>query len=84
MSTEMIADMVNEVMGDHHHVPPHSLETLAATQAPDERGPKPHADRQWTQSPTELRGHALAQVDVYLDNFISTGQGGPTEQQQML
>ena len=36
------------------------------------------------QFPTKMWGHALAQVDVYLDNFISTCQGGPTEQQQML
>ena len=29
--------------------------------------------------PPELWVHTLAQVDVYLDDFISTCQGGPTE-----
>ena len=57
---------------------------LADTQSPEERGGKPHDDRQWTQYPTELRGHDLAQVDVYLDYFISTCQGGPTKRRQML
>ena len=37
-----------------------------------------------TPPPPELRVHALAQVDVYLDDFISTCQGGSTEQRQML
>ena len=84
MSTETITDMANVSMGNRHHAPHHSLKKLAYTQAPEERAPEPNNNEQWTQAPTELQVHALAQVDVYLDDFISTYQGGPTEQQQML
>ena len=80
MSMESRADMANEAMGDLHHALPQPLNMSDDTQSPEERATEPHDDRQWTQSPTELRGHALAQVDVYLDDFISTCQGGPTEQ----
>ena len=66
-------------MCDLHYALPRPLEKLAATQSPDKQGPKPHDDRQWTKPPTNIRGHALAQVDVYLDYFISTCQGSPTE-----
>ena len=47
-------------MVDRHHTPPHYLETLLATLAPYERAPETSDDEQWTQSPTELWGHALA------------------------
>ena len=74
ISTEMIEDVANEAIRDHHYAPPHPLDILITTQAPDEQGPEPHDNRQWTQSPIDLWGHALAQVDVYLDNSISTCQ----------
>ena len=67
MSTETIADMANKAMGNRHPTPPNPLEALAATQAPDEWGPDPHDNQQWTQSPTKLQGYALTQVDVYLE-----------------
>ena len=84
MPKETILDMANKNMVDRHHALPHPLETLAATPAPDEWALETSDDEQWMQSPTNLRGHALAQVDVYLDDFISTFQGGPTKRQQML
>ena len=80
----MIGDMANVSMGDRHHAPPHPLKKLADTQAPEEREPEPNDDEQWKKAPTKLRVHTLDQLDVYLDNFISTCQGGPTQRHQML
>ena len=81
MSTHKIYDMANETVVDHRHAPSHPLNTLAATQDPNERGLDTHDNRKWMQYPTELRGNPLDQVDIYLDDFNSTCQGGSTEQQ---
>ena len=59
--------MENEAMRNRHHAPLHPLEMLSDTQAPEEWGPKPYEDRQWTQPPTELWRHTLSQVEVYLN-----------------
>ena len=83
MSTEMITYMENLATGDRHHAPYYPLKKLADTQAPEEREPEPNDDEQWKNSPTKLRVHTLDQLDVYLDNFISTCQGGPKEGRQM-
>ena len=81
MSTEKIADIVNAFMSDRPHAPPHPLENLADTPSPQNWAPGLDDDAQWMQTPPRSTG---AQVDVYLNNCISTCQGGPTQRHQML
>ena len=83
MPKETITDIVNASMGDLHRYLPHSLEVLADATAIAEQEPKRDDNRQWTRTSPKLLVHAVAQVDVYLDGFISTCQGGPTEICQM-
>ena len=84
MSTEKIADMANVSIGKCHCALPHPFEMLEDMPAPEERASKQDKDDQWMQTSPNMRVYALAQVDVYLDDFISTCQGGPSERRQML
>ena len=84
LATETITDMANAATADRHRALPHPLEELADSPALNDRPPTMTDDKQWTLTSPEQRGHALAQVDVYLDNFISTCQCGPVERRQMI
>ena len=84
MYTENIADMANFSMDGRQVAPPHPLKGLADVPSLAELAPKQDNDKQWTRTPPEKQVNALAQVDIYLDNFISTCQGGPKERCQIL
>ena len=80
LATKTITDMANAAMANRHRAPPHPLKELAGSPAPDDWPPTMADNKQWTLTSPEQRGHALAQVDVYLDDFISTCQGGPQKE----
>ena len=53
--------------------------------ATDDSGtPEAQADTIWEHLPAEQRYAARANIDVYLDDFISVVQGGPRERCQIL
>ena len=52
--------------------------------AADSGTPEAQADTIWEHLPAEQRYAARANVDVYLDGFISVIQGGPMERCQIL
>ena len=79
MSAETISYMANAYMDDHHRTPPHPLKVLADAPALVERVPEQDDNNQWKRTHPEQQVNSLALVDVYLENFISTCQGGPTE-----
>ena len=68
IATETVTDIKNASMDGHHTAPPHPLEGDADTLAPDDCATEHAKNRD-----------DLAQVDIYLDDFISTCQGGPQE-----
>ena len=79
LSMETIKDMANAAMDECHMDLTHPLEVLANSPALEDRPPMTDDKKQWTQTSPDQRGHTLDQVDAYLDGFISTRQGGPTE-----
>ena len=63
----------------------HPLELSAKYRAVDNAGaPKTQADASWENIPSDQRAAKKANVDVYLDDFISVVRGGPSERRQML
>ena len=84
MSTENITDMAKESMDDHHMESTHSLEGLVDAPSLTNRAPKQDNDKQCNKTPPEKQSHYLAQVDVYMEYFISICQDVPKEMSQML
>ena len=64
-------------MYDRHRDLPHLLKVLYDLPALEDWLPKTADDKQWTQTSPDQQGHALDQVDVYLDDFTPTCQGVP-------
>ena len=77
MSTEKISNMANEPMDGRHTAPTHPLKRVLETPALEHCVPDPEDNEQWTPIPPKQPAHALAQVDIYLDNFISTYKENP-------
>ena len=45
--------------------------------------PDPISNTQWERNSPQQRSATVAKVDVYLDDFVSVVQGGPTERRKM-
>ena len=55
-----------------------------AREAGNAGAPETQTNASWEHLPPNQRAAAEANVDVYLDNFISVVQGGPRYRRQML
>ena len=68
-------------MYDHHTLHPHPIEGVAYTTAPSDWYSNQAEDEHWTFTPPPppptQQAHALAKVDIYLDDFILNCKGGP-------
>ena len=86
-TTETVKDQALDTLSMRHTAPPHHLEHLADTKSPktsaQEVAATLEADNDWEALSPHARATALAHVEVYLDDFISITQGGPTERRQM-
>ena len=70
--------MENASMDERHRSLPLPREVMADSPALEVQPPTTVNGKQLTQTSPKQWGHALSQVGVYLDRFISTCQGGPT------
>ena len=85
MATEAVTDLANQYMPVRNTAPPQLMEGYAAASAEtDDAPPDPAHDRKWAQIPQNWRAVALEKVDVYLDDFIYTCQGGRSKRTQMV
>ena len=85
MAGETVADLANETIAQRQQAGEHPLEMAADSRAADGAGnPTAKVDASWDSLPEEQRSAANANIDVYLDNFISVVQGGTRERCQML
>ena len=85
MATETVTDLSNETIALREKADMHPLELADKARAADDAGaPTAKADASWESLPVEHRSAATANVDVYLDDFISVLQGRPRERCQML
>ena len=76
--------MANESTDNRHKEPPYPLNFLEDTPELSERAPNNADEKQWMRIPPKQRVQTLAQVDVYVEDFISNCQGVPKEKCQML
>ena len=85
MATETVVDLVNEATPQRDGASAHLLEQAAeATETDDTCVPEDQDDASWEHLPAEQRSVATAKVDVYLGDFVSVVQVGPSERRQML
>ena len=70
-----------------HTAPPHHLEQLADKNPQETMAQEVAAilatEKDWESLSLHAQATALAHVKVYLDDFISIIEGGPTERRQM-
>ena len=72
MVTEIVADLAKEAISKRDHAGEHALDLAAkAIAAEDASAPEAEADASWEHLPEEKSSAAKANVDVYLDDFIS-------------
>ena len=80
MATETVTNLSNETIALREKADMHPLELADKARAADDAGaPTAKADASWESLPVEHRSAATANVDVYLDDFISVFQGGIRE-----
>ena len=85
MPTKMVIDIANDSTTNRHAVQEHPLESKATTCSEIDSGdPIPETDYQCLHNLKTCQSTLLEQVDIYLDNFISIVQRGPTKWRQML
>ena len=87
IAIEMVADIVNNSMDGRHTAPPHTLEVSAEMPEPADHAPICQVMNSGSIPPPpcpDQQLHALAQVGVYMDNFISTCKGATQKQTQIL
>ena len=80
----MVADIANASMDGHHTSPPHLFKGTTDTPTLSDRAPEPTYNDQKARALPEKQVHTLAQVDIYLDDFILTCQCIPQEGTQIL
>ena len=79
MATKTVTDISNSYLAYRHTVQSHPLEAETEIHAEDIIGaPTPEAESQWIWITTTCQSNVLYQVGVYLGEFISFIQGGPT------
>ena len=72
MATETVEDLTNKAIYQREQAHEHLLEMAGKARAADESGTtEAQANAIWEHLPEEQRFSARANVDVYLDNFIS-------------
>ena len=82
---ETVADLANEAISQREKAGEHPLELVAEARAANNTGNlEAQAEASWEHLVAEQRSARKANVDVYLDDFISVVQGGPRERRQML
>ena len=85
MATETVADLANEAISQKEQAGEHPLEMEDESRAADDAGAlEAQADAIWGHLPAEQRSAAKANVNVYLDEFISVVQVGPRERRKIL
>ena len=85
MATEMVVDLANKAISQRDVASTHPLDQAAeAREADDVGAPEAQADATWGQLPEEQHLATTANINVYMDDFISVIQGGPKERHQML
>ena len=86
-TTNTVKDRALDTLSMCHTTPPHHIENLEDTKPPnisaEEVAATLEANSDWEALSLHTRATALAHVEVYLDDFISITQGGPTERRQM-
>ena len=85
MATETVTDLANDKISLREQADMHPLELADEARAADDAyAPTAKADASWASLPAEQLSAATANVDVYLDNFISVVQGGLRDMCQIL
>ena len=85
MSKETVSGLANEAISQREQEHEHTLEMASKARATDDSGaPKSQADASWEHFQAEQRSTATANVDVYLDDFISVFHEGPRKRRQFL
>ena len=85
MVTETVDDLANADISQREQAGKNPLDLAAESRAAHDAGaPEVQGDPSWEHLPSEQRATANANVDVYLDDFISVVQRGPKERRQML
>ena len=84
METETLADLANEAISQVEQACEHRLEMAAEARSSDDSVvPEAQADASWEHLPAEQHSADMANVDVYLYDFISVVHGDPRERRQM-
>ena len=85
MATKTLADLSNKAISQRGVAIKHPLEWTEEARAADDAGAlEAQADVRWEQLLSEQRSAITANVDIYLDDFISVVQGGPKKRSQMI
>ena len=85
MATKTVADIANKAISQRDQAREHPLEMAAKVRAADDSGAlEAQYDASWEHLPAEQRSATMANVDVYLDDFILVVQGEPRERCKML
>ena len=85
MTTETFTDIFSKKITQREHADKHPLDLTAKSRATDDAGnPTTKSDANWASLPAEQRSAATANINVYMNKFISVFQGGPRERCQML
>ena len=80
-----MADLANKAISQGEQACEHPLEMAAEVRASDDSvAPEDQYDDSWEHLPAEQHSSAMANVDVYLDDFISVVHRYPRERRQML
>ena len=80
-----MADLANEAIPQGEQACEHPLEMAAEIRVSDDSVALEAQDYDsWEHLPAEQHSAAMANVDVYLDDFISVVHGYPRERRQML
>ena len=86
-TTERVKDQALDTLSMQHTVLPHHLEHLADTKPPKTSAQEVtatlEANNDWEALSLHAQATALAHVELYLDDFISITQVGPTDRRQM-
>ena len=78
MAAETVVDLANKSISQKEQANEHPLEMAAEDRAADDSGAlESQADASWEHLLAEQCSAATANVDVYLDGFVSVVHGGP-------
>ena len=85
MTAETADDLATKAIAHRDVSSAHPLEQSDNARVADNAGaPEAQANASWEQLPAEQLSADTANVNVYLDNFVSVVQGGPKERHKLL